>query len=134
MDLTQASTECESVLEEISGAVICDRDFLETILVGVVGRGHVLLEDVPGVIAGADACLMPYRLDAFGDALFPLKLVEYLAGKLGLEDAIDRIKRQTHRFARQQHTWFKTDDGRIRWLDGSLPLDELVCQVIQQLR
>ncbi|AHF99758.1 ATPase AAA [Halostagnicola larsenii XH-48] len=48
MDLTQASNECESVLEEISGAVICDRDFLETILVGVVGRGHVLLEDVPG--------------------------------------------------------------------------------------
>ncbi len=48
MDLTQASSECESVLEEISGAVICDRDFLETILVGVVGRGHVLLEDVPG--------------------------------------------------------------------------------------
>ncbi|GAB7020430.1 AAA family ATPase [Halostagnicola bangensis] len=48
MDLTQASTECESVLEEISGAVICEREFLETILVGVVGRGHVLLEDVPG--------------------------------------------------------------------------------------
>ncbi|SFS53225.1 AAA family ATPase [Halostagnicola kamekurae] len=48
MDLTQASAECESVLEEIGDAVICERDFLETILVGVVGRGHVLLEDVPG--------------------------------------------------------------------------------------
>ncbi|KDE59704.1 ATPase [Halostagnicola sp. A56] len=48
MDLTQASAECESVLEEIGDAVICEREFLETILVGVVGRGHVLLEDVPG--------------------------------------------------------------------------------------
>ncbi|MDG5759673.1 MoxR family ATPase [Natronococcus sp. A-GB1] len=48
MDVTQASRECSAVLEEIGDAVVCDRDFLEEVLVGVVGRGHVLLEDVPG--------------------------------------------------------------------------------------
>ncbi|WP_254768810.1 AAA family ATPase [Salinilacihabitans rarus] len=48
MDVTQASEECEAVLDAIGEAVICDREFLETVLVGVVGRGHVLLEDVPG--------------------------------------------------------------------------------------
>ncbi|WP_293030465.1 MoxR family ATPase [Natronococcus sp.] len=48
MDVTQASRECSTVLEEIGDAVVCDRAFLEEILVGVVGRGHVLLEDVPG--------------------------------------------------------------------------------------
>ena len=48
MDVSQASTECEAVVETISEAVICEREFLETILVGVVGRGHVLLADVPG--------------------------------------------------------------------------------------
>ena len=48
MDVTQASRECEAVLDAIGEAVICDRAFLETVLVGVVGRGHVLLEDVPG--------------------------------------------------------------------------------------
>ncbi|WP_255191090.1 AAA family ATPase [Natronobeatus ordinarius] len=48
MDVSQASKECAAVLETISEAVICEREFLETILVGVVGRGHVLLEDVPG--------------------------------------------------------------------------------------
>ncbi|WP_207588151.1 AAA family ATPase [Halomontanus rarus] len=48
MDVTQASAECETVLDEIGSAVICERDFLETVLLGVVGRGHVLLEDVPG--------------------------------------------------------------------------------------
>ena len=48
MDVAQASVECETVLEEIGDAVIADREFLETVLVGVVGRGHVLLEDVPG--------------------------------------------------------------------------------------
>ncbi|MFC7215961.1 AAA family ATPase [Saliphagus sp. GCM10025334] len=48
MDVTQASKECNTVLDAIGEAVICDREFLETVLLGVVGRGHVLLEDVPG--------------------------------------------------------------------------------------
>jgi len=48
MDVSQAHEESEAVLDAISEAVICDREFLETVLLGVVGRGHVLLEDVPG--------------------------------------------------------------------------------------
>src|SRR6056297_2198274 len=48
MDVTQAHEECETVLETIGEAVIADRRFFEDILVGVIGRGHVLLEDVPG--------------------------------------------------------------------------------------
>ena len=48
MDVRRASEECDAICEAIDEAVICDRDFLETILVGLVGRGHVLLEDVPG--------------------------------------------------------------------------------------
>jgi glycosyltransferase involved in cell wall biosynthesis len=41
--------------------------------------GTLPLGEVPSVIAGANVCLMPYRTDAWGDAVFPLKLVEYLA-------------------------------------------------------
>ena len=48
MDVTEASSECESVLAAIERAVIADREFLETVLLGVLARGHVLLEDVPG--------------------------------------------------------------------------------------
>jgi MoxR-like ATPase len=48
MDVTQASEDCGAVLDEISNAVIADREFLETVLLGAVARGHVLLEDVPG--------------------------------------------------------------------------------------
>ncbi|AFZ71960.1 AAA family ATPase [Natronobacterium gregoryi] len=48
MDVTTASDECAAVLETVGDAVVCDRSFLEEILVGVIGRGHVLLEDVPG--------------------------------------------------------------------------------------
>jgi MoxR-like ATPase len=48
MDVTTAKRHGESVLNELSEAVIVDDDVLRTILTGVVARGHVLLEDVPG--------------------------------------------------------------------------------------
>jgi MoxR-like ATPase len=48
MDVTSARDECEAVLNEVERAVITDREFLETVLVGFLADGHVLLEDVPG--------------------------------------------------------------------------------------
>jgi MoxR-like ATPase len=48
MDVSEASDTCNRLLDEIESAVITDREFLETVLFGVLGRGHVLLEDVPG--------------------------------------------------------------------------------------
>ena len=45
------------------------------------------------------------------------QLWAYLDGEMSLEDAIERIKFETHRFARQQSTWFRLDDKRIRWFD-----------------
>ncbi len=41
--------------------------------------GPVPPHTVPGLLARASVCLMPYRLDAFNDTLFPIKLVESLA-------------------------------------------------------
>jgi len=48
MDISEASDVCDDVLDAVGSAVIADRDFLERVLLGVLGRGHVLLEDVPG--------------------------------------------------------------------------------------
>ena len=48
MDVTQASEKADAVLDAVSEAVIADRDVLETVLVGFLARGHVLLKDVPG--------------------------------------------------------------------------------------
>ncbi len=48
MDVTDANAKAESVLDAIGTAVIADREFLETVLLGVMAQGHVLLEDVPG--------------------------------------------------------------------------------------
>ena len=48
MDIADASDTVDGVIDEIASAVVTDREFLETVLLGFVGRGHVLLEDVPG--------------------------------------------------------------------------------------
>jgi MoxR-like ATPase len=48
MDIDEATQQCDGVIEAVREAVVSDRAFLETILVGLLARGHVLLEDVPG--------------------------------------------------------------------------------------
>lgn len=40
----------------------------------------------------------------------------YLRGKVDLPTAIQILKNETHRFARQQYTWFRLDDPRIEWI------------------
>ena len=44
------------------------------------------------------------------------ELAQHLDGELPLEEAARRIKLAHHRLARQQYTWFKPTDARIRWL------------------
>jgi tRNA dimethylallyltransferase len=44
------------------------------------------------------------------------EIIEYLDGRLSLEDAIELIKKNTRRLAKGQRTWFKTFRD-IKWLD-----------------
>jgi len=48
MDVEDASELTGEVIDEVLGAVVADREFMETVMTGVLARGHVLLEDVPG--------------------------------------------------------------------------------------
>jgi tRNA dimethylallyltransferase len=44
------------------------------------------------------------------------EIIEYLAGRTTLEDAIELIKKNTRRLAKGQRTWFKTFQN-VHWLD-----------------
>jgi MoxR-like ATPase len=48
MDAIDASEQCDAIVDEVADAVIVDRETLQTVLASFLGRGHVLLEDVPG--------------------------------------------------------------------------------------
>jgi tRNA dimethylallyltransferase len=43
----------------------------------------------------------------------------YLAGEIGLDEAIRLIKKETRRFIRQQYNWFRLDDPAVQWFDAS---------------
>ena len=44
------------------------------------------------------------------------EIIDYLNGKISLEDATELIKKNTRRFAKNQRTWFKTFKD-VNWLD-----------------
>jgi tRNA dimethylallyltransferase len=44
------------------------------------------------------------------------ELIDHLNGKMSLEDAMELIKKNTRRFAKNQRTWFKTFKN-VNWLD-----------------
>lgn len=46
------------------------------------------------------------------------EIFDYLDGKCSLEEAIEKIKQNTRRFAKRQITWFKKSDD-IKWFDPS---------------
>ena len=45
----------------------------------------------------------------------------FLQGRVGLPEAIDRIKYETHRLVRHQYAWFRLNDKRVHWLDANQP-------------
>jgi tRNA dimethylallyltransferase len=51
-----------------------------------------------------------------GSAIGYAEIIDYLNGNHSLEDAIEQIKINTRRFAKQQRTWFKTFKN-THWLD-----------------
>ena len=44
------------------------------------------------------------------------EIIDYLAGKISLEDAIELIKKNTRYLAKHQRTWFRSF-GNVNWLD-----------------
>ncbi|KTG27122.1 AAA family ATPase [Haloferax profundi] len=48
MDQNAASNSISEVIDAVQQTAIVDEEFLETVLTGILGRGHVLIEDVPG--------------------------------------------------------------------------------------
>jgi len=59
----------------------------------------------------------------------------HLKGEMGLASAVQQIKFETHRFVRQQYTWFRLKDERIRWFDinkvANLEISEAVSEFLE---
>ena len=61
------------------------------------------------------------------------ELMLHLDGELSLDEAVQRIKYRTHRYARQQYNWFRLTDKRIRWLTAPMG-DAEYAQLVRGVR
>jgi MoxR-like ATPase len=77
MDIGEAAAVCADIVDRVGEAVVADRRFLEVVLTGMLARGHVLVEDVPGTgktltaIALADALGLEFNRIQFTPDLLP---------------------------------------------------------------
>jgi tRNA dimethylallyltransferase len=60
------------------------------------------------------------------------ELFDYLDGKLSYEEAVDKIKQNTRRFAKRQLTWFRRDKD-IQWFEPQSPADKVLSYLEQTL-
>ena len=45
------------------------------------------------------------------------EVCQFISGRMDVATAVQRMKFETHRFARHQYAWFRLNDARIHWLD-----------------
>ena len=96
----------------------------DTLLVGLKAPREIVYERInrrvdlmieQGIVEEA-LKLFPYKdLNALQTVGYK-ELFEHFEGKCSLEEAVDRIKMNTRRFAKRQETWFKKNKG-VHWFD-----------------
>lgn len=84
-----------------------------------------LLEETEALVARGYSCALPAM-----SSLGYRQLCTHLNGEMSLLEAVDLIKTRTHRFARQQYTWFRLDDAAMRWLPAGPEAAEKAAELI----
>jgi len=54
------------------------------------------------------------------------QITGHLTGSMSLKEAVQAIKYETHRFARNQYAWFRSNDTRISWFDTADEVNEKI--------
>jgi tRNA dimethylallyltransferase len=74
-----------------------------------------LVDEVRGLLAAGYAPGLP-SMSSVGYQ----QVIMYLKGEISLEEAKNRLRFTTHRYIRQQYTWFRRDPA-LHWLDAASP-------------
>ncbi len=67
-----------------------------------------------------------------GEATGYRELIDHLAGRLTLDDAIEQIKISTRQLARRQIKWIRRFPG-VTWLNGEMPLEDKIAAILPHL-
>ena len=71
---------------------------------------------------------LPTSLQAIGYK----EIIEYIEGKCTLNEAIEKVKQESRRYAKRQITWFKKIEGII-WIDGLNDVKENVNDILNRV-
>lgn len=105
-----------------------ERDF-EIVRFGIHRERQELIERInrrvdfmirQGLIEEAEPLLAHRHLQALNTVGYK-ELFDYFEGKTSLQEAVERIKIDTRRYAKRQMTWFSRDRD-IRWLSADKPI------------
>lgn len=94
-------------------------------------RVDIMLEQ--GLIEEVQELLEKYK--EFPTAMQGLgykEVKEYLDGILTKQEAIDKIKQETRRYAKRQLTWFRKNKQTM-WLDASLPKENNIKEILKSV-
>jgi tRNA dimethylallyltransferase len=85
-----------------------------------------LVDEVKSMLA-EEKPISPQARSAIGYA----EIIDYLNGRQSLDDAVELIKKNTRRLAKNQRTWFKTFKN-VHWLD--IKPDEIVEKILKRIK
>ena len=74
--------------------------------------------------------LEPYRHENALNTVGYKEIFDYLDGRWSLDEAIERIKGNTRRYARKQLTWFKRDP-QVKWFKAD-DNKEIMTYILQE--
>ncbi|MHB1004377.1 MAG: tRNA (adenosine(37)-N6)-dimethylallyltransferase MiaA [Chloroflexota bacterium] len=86
-----------------------------------------LVAETESLIARGYGCHLPAM-----SSLGYRQICMYLRGEISLSEAVPLIKTRTHRFARQQYTWFRLDDPGIHWLEADTSAPERALALVAE--
>ncbi len=116
------------------GMITLDFHDRENLYNRVDTRVDVMMEE--GLLSEVESL---YRADALGDtarqAIGYKELIEYLDGKITLDEALENLKLASRRYAKRQLTWFRHErDARVIYADTEYgrmkPQEELLKEAI----
>lgn len=86
-------------------------------------RVDLMIKD--GLIDEVKNLIKQYGQNQSFDAIGYREVVDYLNGKISLDEAINLIKKNTRNYAKRQMTWFKKDK-RIHWIKNEKEAEKLI--------
>jgi tRNA dimethylallyltransferase len=55
---------------------------------------------------------------------------KYISGQMSLDEAVQQMKYETHRYIRQQYLWFRLKDDRIHWFNISNDIEADIMKLV----